>query len=32
VLLVLEGTLDKGTIAGKFSGEEIGEFKIAKKQ
>jgi hypothetical protein len=32
VLLVLEGTLDKDTIAGKFSGEESGEFKITKKQ
>jgi len=31
VLLVLDGTLAKGTMAGKFSGEESGEFKITKK-
>ena len=31
VLLVLEGTVVKGTATGRFSGEETGEFKIAKK-
>jgi hypothetical protein len=31
VLLALEGTVVKGTATGRFSGEETGEFKIAKK-
>jgi hypothetical protein len=31
VLLVLEGTVVKGTATGRFSGDESGEFKIAKK-
>jgi hypothetical protein len=31
VLLVLEGTVVKGTATGHFSGEENGEFKITKK-
>ena len=31
VLLVLEGTVVKGTATGRFSGEETGDFKIAKK-
>lgn len=31
VLLVLEGTVVKGIATGRFSGDESGEFKIAKK-
>jgi hypothetical protein len=31
VLLVLEGTVVKGTATGHFSGDENGEFKITKK-
>jgi hypothetical protein len=31
VLLVLEGTVVKGTATGRFSGDETGEFKIVKK-
>ncbi len=31
VLLVLDGTLVKGTATGHFTGEESGEFKITKK-
>ncbi len=31
VLLVLEGAVVKGTATGRFSGDESGEFKIAKK-
>jgi hypothetical protein len=31
VLLVLEGTVVKGTATGRFSGDEAGEFKISKK-
>jgi hypothetical protein len=31
VLLVLEGTVVKGTATGRFTGDEAGEFKIAKK-
>jgi hypothetical protein len=31
VLLVLEGTVVKGTATGRFTGDESGEFKIAKK-
>ena len=31
VLLTLEGTVVKGTATGRFSGDETGEFKIAKK-
>ena len=31
VLLVLEGTVEKDTAAGHFSGEETGDFKITKK-
>jgi hypothetical protein len=31
VLLVLEGTVVKGTATGRFNGDETGEFKIAKK-
>ncbi len=31
VLLVLEGTVVKGTATGRFSGDETGEFKITKK-
>jgi hypothetical protein len=31
VLLVLEGTVVKGTATGRFSGDESGEFKITKK-
>jgi hypothetical protein len=31
VLLVLEGTVAKGTASGRFTGDESGEFKIAKK-
>jgi hypothetical protein len=32
VLLVLEGTVVKGTATGKVSGEVTGDFKIAKKK
>ena len=32
VLLVLEGTVAKGVASGKFTGDESGEFKIAKKK
>lgn len=32
VLLVLEGTVVKGTATGRFSGDLTGDFKIAKKQ
>jgi hypothetical protein len=32
VLLVLEGTLAKGTAAGRVSGEAAGEFKLARKK
>jgi hypothetical protein len=31
VLLVLDGTVVKDTVAGHFTGEESGEFKITKK-
>jgi hypothetical protein len=31
VLLVLEGTLVKGTVTGRFTGERTGEFKLTKK-
>lgn len=31
VLLVLEGTVVKGTATGHFSGEEKGDFKLTKK-
>ena len=31
VLLILEGTVVKGTATGRFTGETAGEFKIAKK-
>jgi hypothetical protein len=31
VLLILEGTVVKGTATGRFTGDETGEFKIAKK-
>jgi hypothetical protein len=31
VLLVLEGTVAKGTATGKFSGDESGTFRITKK-
>jgi len=30
VLLVLEGTIVKGTATGRFSGDETGEFKLTK--
>jgi hypothetical protein len=32
ILLTLEGTVVKGTATGRFSGDETGEFKIAKKE
>lgn len=32
VLLILEGTLVKGTAAGHFSGERSGDFKMTKKK
>jgi hypothetical protein len=31
VLLVLEGTVTKGTATGRFTGERTGEFKLTKK-
>jgi hypothetical protein len=31
VLLVLEGTVTKGTASGRFTGERTGEFKLTKK-
>jgi hypothetical protein len=31
VLLILEGTVVKDTATGRFTGDESGEFKIAKK-
>ena len=31
VLLVLEGTVVKGTASGRFSGEDTGDFKLTKK-
>ena len=31
VLLVLEGTVVKGTASGRFSGEDTGAFKLTKK-
>ena len=32
VLLVLEGTVAKGVASGKFTGDESGKFKFAKKK
>ena len=31
VLLILEGTIIKGTATGRFTGERTGEFKLTKK-
>jgi hypothetical protein len=31
VLLILEGTIAKGTATGRFTGERTGEFKLTKK-
>jgi hypothetical protein len=31
VLLTLEGTIEKGTATGRFTGDESGEFKLSKK-